>query len=195
MARLPALSLTSITIPSSSMKSGRSPGPSTTSLLCFTPCEESSSEIFSWTAISLLCTIGVFEIRDAISAGRIFSPYPHINIDNLRIKLIQCLLYFKQPFGRIVLILVSFWARGFTKVCNVEASFMEYKQSEPLLSISNVSFAAVRFGETDQFMAAIAIGRDGNKWMISAPQAKMTLGKLHREVTDLVGRAIDMAAR
>lgn len=72
---------------------------------------------------------------------------------------------------------------------------MEYKQSEILLNISNISFAAVRFGETDQFMAVIAIAQDGNKWMISSTQPKMTLGKLNREVTNLVAKAIHMAAK
>lgn len=72
---------------------------------------------------------------------------------------------------------------------------MEYKQSETLLNISNISFAAVRFGETDQFVAVIAIAQDGHKWMICAPQSKMTFGKLNREVTKLINKAITLAAK
>lgn len=72
---------------------------------------------------------------------------------------------------------------------------MTYKQSEPLLSINNITFSAVRFGETDQFMAVIATFIDGNKWMITNPQPKMTLGKVHREVSNLLEQAIYMAAK
>lgn len=72
---------------------------------------------------------------------------------------------------------------------------MDYKQSEILLNINNVSFAAVRFGETDQFVAVIAIAQNGNKWMISAPQSKMTFGKLNKEVANLINKAVTLAAK
>lgn len=72
---------------------------------------------------------------------------------------------------------------------------MDYKQSEILFSVSNVSFAAVRFGETDHFMAVVAISKDGNKWIISPTQPKMTVGKLQREVQNVVEKAITMASK
>lgn len=72
---------------------------------------------------------------------------------------------------------------------------MDYKQTEILWSVSNVSFAAVRFGETDQFMAVVAIAKDGNKWIISPNQPRMTMRKLQKAVSEVVEKAVTMATR